>query len=827
MRFVSILFFILFLYTLVSAGTMYHLDHDRPQDTIIGETLRLEINHFEAQLPLYEANVFYRLEGESDFMMKPLQQQGFLLYADIPTNNLRAGQLQYYFAFHNGRTISYLPQNAPQLQPFHVRLIPAQQAQQSGASADVMEVLLLSPEPDEMVPAEDFVIALSVPVDLSEMSSYRFSLLLGGIDQSSRLEQEGTLISFAPRTIRSGLHNAEFKVYDKSGQLVGQKSFSFRISGQPSLSKGYNYRTHIFLDNRYQNISENAANLFRGGVDFFSSYQKLDFRARLLISSEEAFDRQPVNQIGAELRYNFTPTMNAFLKGGDFTTNYDPLVFWEKRIRGLGLGMNSKYFDLDVTIGETLKGVEGQSVQVQRLIADPSDPTQTVSVSLDSTTRFGTYKRSFLGIQPKVNVGKYFSWGLNLVNAKDDIGSIKTGGNPKEALVVGSTMHLNLHGNRIQFRGSFQASMKNEDARGTVEFDTLAEKYELSGSERDLAESLFNLLESTGFLSLTQGLSPYPSLAMEFQTELKYFNQALRITYRNIEAEYTTPGNPYLMRDIRGIFINDNIRLLKDQVFLNIYFNSFQDNVSREDARTDNRQFGATISYFPFQNLPGVSLDYSNLSRENELAKNNISPDSAIFFIEDNQTQRLGLSSSYNFVTAGIKNTLSISASNFKRSDDAYTGEFAYRSSQSDFNVYTLGLRNQFTFPLISKINYTKTSSLFGKSDFQRESDINKISVGLEYILSRIFLEGELRPYITYTNQSITSKSPVLSYNLNQPPTVTDLSDTQYNRVNYTGGFYFRTPQYGNFAFRFDYIDFGDFKNWSDTIFSTRYEISL
>ena len=142
--------------------------------------------------------------------------------------------------------------------------------------------------------------------------------------------------------------------------------------------------------------------------------------------------------------------------------------------------------------------------------------------------------------------------------------------NPKEALVVGSSVALNLHNKRILFKGSFQSSIKNEDAAGEkVDFDSLANKYDLTQSEIDQVKPFVDLMDKTGFLTLTQGLSPIPSFAMQFETHLRYFGHSLKATYKRIDTEFTSPGNPYLRKDIAGIFISDNVRLLQNQVLLN------------------------------------------------------------------------------------------------------------------------------------------------------------------------------------------------------------------------------------------------------------------
>lgn len=806
MRIITAFIFTLLLSNFAdSASLSEYFHHDIPQPVLLGETARIELQSFTGHKNYYNGALFYRMQGESDFHSLKMNEEGFILYAAIDTKKLRSGNIEYYFAFQSAAgEAAYLPETAPRSGFYQLRILPAK-GQQKDSGKNLLEILLLTPEPNETINPEDFIIALSIPLDTKDIKTLKYRLLIDGVDYSKYLKSEGNLITFDPQTFRSGLHNAEFKVINAAGGAVGKKQWSFRLSGQPSKGKGFNSQTSVFLDNRYQNISEKSDNYFRSGVDFSGSYKKFNFRTRFLISSEEASDRQPVNIYSINILYNFTSATKIYLKGGDLFTNYNPLVFWNKRIRGFGAGFKSKYFNLDITYGQNTRGVEGKAVMVERATSDTTTALQ------DSTTQYGVYKQTFLGIRPQFNFGRHVSWALNLVNGKDDPNSIQYAANPKESLVLGTTLKLNFHQNRISFLGSFQASIKNEDAAGTVEFDSLAEKFNLTGSEKDLAETFYNILDKTGFLTLSPGLAPIPSLAMQFETQLKYFNHFFRFTYKKIDTEYSTPGNPYLLKDIEGIFINDNIRLLKNQVFLNLYFKSYNDNLSQGNAKTKNVDVGGSISYFPLQNIPSITLTYGNLSRNND-----IDPTSAdsIFFKEDNTTQRIGISSSYNFATGPIRNTATLSASKFKRDDGAYD------QNQSDFTLYTIGLRNKFAFPFTSKFSFTKTASSLYRTSvdtttselYEATTDIQKFFIGFDYSFRKVVNNSDIKPFLNMTIQKISNN---------------DSSVEDYNRTNYTAGIYARNPKYGNLSLRYDYINFGDRADWNDNIISARYEINF
>jgi hypothetical protein len=123
---------------------------------------------------------------------------------------------------------------------------------------------------------------------------------------------------------------------------------------------------------------------------------------------------------------------------------------------------------------------------------------------------------------------------LNLINAKEDPKSIKYGNNPKESLVVGTDLNLNFDQRRILFEAALQASMANNNAAGPeISWDTLTSVYE-DLKDNSAAESMFNLLESTGFLSITPGLSPYPSLGLNLEATFRYFNNDLQVKYLSL-----------------------------------------------------------------------------------------------------------------------------------------------------------------------------------------------------------------------------------------------------------------------------------------------------
>lgn len=769
---------VLFLATLVFAGEPMFL-HNSIQSVVIGEKAHIEFNLVSFDQDVYEARLFYREKGEMDYQSVVMRQEGYNLSTDINTQKLQPGRVEYYLAMQSySGEVYFYPAVEPEQNPFNFELIAGESGGYNQAGA---EILILSPEPADVVPQDELLIAVSVPDENLDIDAARTRFLIDGVNVSQLLERDGDLYMLVPRRMRTGNHNVEFKIFDSSGNLLGKKEWSFRVSSSIATEAAFSSRTNIYFDNRFQDIARVQDNYIRAGVNFEGSYKDLDIGLRLQYNSTPGYSAQNATRYSALMAYNFSSRTRMYLKGGDFSGNYDPLTFWNRRVLGFSGGLKSAWFDLDVSMGTTASAVEGQA---------------TITGGDTTITRYGTFKETFLSVRPVFNFGRYVSWGLNLINGKEDPGSIVYGANPRESLVMGTSLSLNLDNNRIRVKSSMQASIANKNARGKVDFDTLAKQYDLPASARSMAD----LLESSGLLTLSQGLAPIPSLAMQVDAYFSYFNHLLRLSYKSIDADYTTPGNPYLLKGLRGFYASDNVRLINNQVFLNLYFNSYTDNLSQKDAETANQDFGATLSYFPNSNLPSLTLSFGNQNRSNSADTTN-----SALYPEDNTTQRIGVSSSYSFETGALGNTATLSFSNFVRDDKISL------NNRSSFNVISLGLRNSYPFPLVTRFGYSQTKSEFGAGSTATIQNITRFDGGVEYQFKGVARSMDIKPFANVIFQQISG------------------GVQDYNRLNYSAGIYARSEKMGALSLRLDYIDYSDLAgvDWKDTIVNARYDLTF
>jgi hypothetical protein len=788
MKKILFLLSVLFLIRTADAGNGALLFyHETPQGIVQGEKVNIEVQMNSAATGFYDMRLYYRQVGDLKFRSENMVRDGYLYSASLNTTEFPAGQIEYYIAYEGPLgALGSLPDAQPEMDPYIMTLAPAE-AMQSG---EPFEVIILSPEPEQIVPKDELIIAATI-IGLSEEIDYEKTMLfIDGVNVSSLATIEDGVLIFAPEQIREGRHNVEMNLYGTSGEMVGTKEWSFRAEGGSSENAGQKIRGSVFMENRYQNIAETGTNYFRGGGDSYGNFGDLDYRARILFSSEESGDRQPVNRYTAYLKYNFSDWNNIYLNGGDLTPFYNSLVLQDKRVRGLQAGLAIGFFTFDYVYGETYRAVEG---------------------SVDNTTfpgqefiQNGTYSESLMAIRPGFRFGEHVAWNLNLVNAKEDAESIKYGGNARESLIAGTDLNMNFDRQRILISASVQASIKNTDAGGDeVTFDDLVE-LDSSLADDATAEKLFNILDNSGFLSITSGLSPLPSLAMEFETTLRYFKNNIRFRYYDISKEFASPGNPYLLKDVAGFGIVDNIRLFDNRVFLNLFYRGYQNNVSEEDLATQNNELGANISYFPGSSMPSFTVGYSSINRQNNVTAAD-TVGNEFLFMEDNSTNRLSLSSSYNVLVSNVRNTISLNYTSYVRD------EMINKENQSDFNMFGIGVNSSFTIPLRTRVNFSQSESVYGETS-KSTTSVQRFHVGVDYIFENLPQGSELKPFVKLTFQSIDTES----FGVKNSST----------RNSYAGGLTYKHPKIGVFTMRYDQIQYS-LVDYSDSIVNARYEYNF
>jgi hypothetical protein len=770
--------------------------HNTPSGVIRGDEVKIEVMLSGMSSEIYDLHLFYREIGEADYRSVIMKREGLLYQSAIKTAGFTTGQMQYYIAYEGALgEIGTFPEEMAQLNPLIMQIAPAQVLQEDGP----VEVVILSPLAEETLSEEDIVVAVYVFSEEEQIDYSNTKLVIDGINIRTNVDFSDGVVTYTPppgQEFRDGNHNIEVQVFNSEGRALGQKSWSFRsIKATKQKAKSF-VRGSAFIENRYQSIGptgdgfDPTDNFFRTGAEVTGRHNQFDYRARLVLSSEEDASRQPVNRYSGEVRYNLSPDNNIFLIGGDFNPYYNMLVLQDKRVRGIHAGLSYGFFTFDYIWGQLRRGINGTA-----------DSISTGSGVSDFISVGGTYEENMWSIRPGFKFGDTAWWTLNLINAKEDPNSIEIGSNVRESVSMGSDLNLSFDRRRILIDASFNASINNTNAGlEEVEWDTLA-KYNDDLQGNDEAKKLWDFLASTGWISMTTGINPLPSYAMQFDATFRYFYNNLKIRYYKMDKNFANPGNPYLLKDVSGFQISDNIRLFENQVYLTLFYKNYTTDRSRNDQAVDNNELGASLSYFPFQSLPSLTITYANMSRANGVA----ATDSLLYRV-DNLTQRLSFSTSYNFDVSGVRNAVTLNYTTYGRDEEVNP------SAQSDFSLYGVGLRTNFSIPLVTRLNYSKSENDIGTDVSLNKSNttVSTFLIGVDYVIKGVMGGDVFKPFVNYRLQNVKTKSTFL--------------DVDTGRNNFTVGLAYQSPTMGILSIRWDQITFDNPDiDFNDTILNARY----
>jgi hypothetical protein len=785
--------------------------HNTPAGVIRGEEVDIEVMLSGMTNEIYDLHLFYREMGEADYSSVLMRREGLLYKSTIKTAGFTAGQMQYYVAYEGALgEIGTFPEEMAEFNPFIMEIAPARVLQEDGP----VEVVILSPLEEETVVDEDIVVAVYVFSEEEQIDYANTRLVIDGVNIRTNVDFSDGVVTYTPplgQTFRDGFHNVEVQIFNTEGRALGQKSWSFRsIQGVSKQPKSF-IRGSAFIENRYQSIGPSGEgfdpvdNFFRTGGEITGRYNDIDYRARLVVSSEEDANVQPVNRYTGEVKYNFSPENNIFLIGGDFNPYYNTLVLQDKRVRGIHAGLNVGFFTFDYILGQLRRGINGRA-----------DSLSTGTGVSDFIAVDGTYEQNMWSIRPGFKFWDTAWWTLNLVNAKEDPNSIEIGGNAKESVSLGTDLNLNFDQKRVIIDASFNASINNTNAGlEEVSWDTLA-KYNDDLQGNDEAKQLWDFLESTGWLSMTTGINPLPSYAMQFDATFRYFYNNLKIRYYKMDRDFANPGNPYLLKDISGFQISDNIRLFENQVYLTIFYKNYTTDRSRNEEATDNSELGVTLSYFPYQALPSLNITYANMDRSN-----GVSAEQTDLFRVNNQTQRLSFNTSYNFDITGTRNAVTLNYTTYGRDEEVSP------SAQSDFGLYAIGLRTNFAIPIVTRLNYSSSENDIGTGTSLTQSNlkVNTFLIGVDYVMGGIMPGDVFKPFANFRLQSVKTHR---TERFIAPETITDI---ETDRNNFTLGFAYQSPTMGILSIRWDYITYDNTYSdpglqtpeFNDTILNARY----
>jgi hypothetical protein len=765
--------------------------------------LELSISNFSG-VPITEIQVWYRWVGESRYKMNLMKNEGFSYLASIDVTGGEGELLEYFF------TIAYLDnrrENLPVDAPGNRVYRTAIQTIRNYGD----QVVVVSPEEEEQLYTTDLVISASFASLISMIDPEKTKLYLDTWDVTPYMQKFGDFVTFAPRTVPPGRHKIRLELYGTDGNLVASREWFFSglaVRGQEVLSEGWNVTGRFFAESRNENLGKNlnlgdASVLYdlnnsynQSGLQLRARYNNWTLGGRLYFSNLEKSDQQPVNRYSGFARFNFWDQRYITVEVGDAYPKLNPIIMQNIFMRGVYARLYLRSFNIDFATGTTNRAVDGSLVQT----------------AVDTFNIYGTYKRNITTVRPSFGSGEKFQLGFTYLKGKDDEGSIQNGINPQENAALGTDLFFALDQRRVIFEGNINTSMYNRNiAGGDVPFDSLEAIFEgINEQDKDIYDW------ATKFITVNQYLIIQPGLAYQARLLLRYFKNNLSLIFESVDEDFYSLGQPYLLRDNRGFHIVDNINLIRNQVFLTVGYRQYQNNLADSKNNTTKiRNIYGNISYFPLQNLPEVTIGYNNYSRDNDAPAASTLPDSILNRPEDNNTTAINLSTGYRFGIQGTRNRVGLDFMSYQRDD-------IFKFAESTTDNITVNLRTQYTLPLQTLLELVVQQTETGKDVPEQSSklDMTTIGVGGNYSFYNLLANDQLMLQANLRFGSVTSRS-ALSSPTPQP------ADQKFNRNYFSFRVNYALPRYGNLGLIADLLTYSGDRDYSDFIYTVRYDITF
>ena len=792
----SIIFLIMLINTFLLANERVEISFAKSPYVDEKLNLQLELDFLNrSYLPISDVRVYYRELSEIKFQWEPLRAEGFRYLASVNLSQYDGSVVEYFVdvEYADGSHQRY-PEEAPEQNLLQASL------QQDVSSGD--GIVVIAPEPNETVFTDEFLMTVSFFPLSAEVDPERTRLFLNNWDVSRYAKAYADFVIFSPGKVPPGRHTIRLELYSKSGRLLAERRWNFRATQRrgprTTSSSAVEVNGNLYAEYRNEDLVDglNTREFARSGLRLEAVTENFSFGTRLFISNQESSTLQPINRYSGWMQANFWNNRFLRLTGGDAFPQLNPFLLNNILVRGFYGQLFLKFINLEFTTGQNLRGIEGN-----QQILTGTTPDTLVSP--------GVFKRNIHAGRVSFGSRENFQLGFTAAKGKDDVNSIEFGGTPEESSASGVDLYIATDNNRLILEGSFNTSLYNPNILDGID----VEKDTLDRLGLDISQRLYDL--ATGIITVNQFLIPFPGVAYHGQARLNVANNHLSVLYRYVEDDFNSLGQPFLLRDYQGITISDQIRLFQNQLFLNLRYQDYKNNLANtKPTTTENRAINVSISYFPLRNLPSLTFGFNNHSRSNDFV-----PDStnALGFPEDNTTNTISFSTSYSFLLSTLKNRITVNVLNYDRQDNVSSGV------DNLSNTVAVILQTRYSFPLITNLQFTfqQTENTVANTS-ENTLNINSFGLGAEYRLASLFgqqdnLSFALNGRIGNVNNDIKALNVV-----GNPITIID-----YKRNFFNGRLIYNHPQLGRISVIGDLINYSGDRDFKDMILTARYDVNF
>ena len=415
-----------FFYLSIGQGQIRKLHHIPPSNGVIGQDLILSASILDISDPI-EATLYYRLPGAESYLEVQFKNTGFNWQARIPGFGLTEAGIEYLIAFQfsEDRLISY-PRVDPFNNPVFLQVfLPDKRMDGSGLFGELplADVLILSPEPNEVVNENELLIAASL-FNTNKLDLSSVQLLLDGKDMSSKMTLEDGILILDPGSIPMGEHSVQINMKDLDEQDMAPFKWTFFIGEKKqTISSLFEYSGRLNSRLSTEQVAGTNLNIAEIIGDFSMDVKWAKFNTDIRITSRESPYTQPHNRFGTQFILGNFLNINL----GDFYPQFNQFAIDGKRVRGLGVKINTNWFDMQFINGELNRAVNesGYINGGYQLLPDLTIKNNDGSKIYYLDRRGFAFKRNIVGLKLSTNILSKLDLGFQFMKMRDDTTSVK------------------------------------------------------------------------------------------------------------------------------------------------------------------------------------------------------------------------------------------------------------------------------------------------------------------------------------------------------------------------------------------------------------------
>ncbi len=329
--------------------------------------------------------------------------------AIIPSDFITSSQIQYYIVLETEYNITSIPEIDPIMNPLVINVTSNQDIQNYSNISLQDNIKIISPQPNEKIYSDDFVVILSY-YGLDEFDYSKIQVFIDDKNLTQKANIKDSHLILYPSNLGFGMHTVKILMNDENNVPYQLIDWNFTLLDHSKDLFKYNGKiSHSSLNH---NIDDKMTYSNVSNFHFNGKTEWTDFYLKLKKTSLESPLQQPQD------RYNLLFKHNIFdFNVGDFYPQFNELVLHGSRVRGFGFDLHTNFFQLNLVKGQLNRAIQGSRYNSLELDYS-TDNILNVSRNNYEFEDEITALHLGLGNRKKIN------FGLNLVKVKDNIKSV-------------------------------------------------------------------------------------------------------------------------------------------------------------------------------------------------------------------------------------------------------------------------------------------------------------------------------------------------------------------------------------------------------------------